>query len=186
MALLLDDDGKSSTAWQQWSAICSLITAESRRTNGFGDIFVQISRALNEKGLTSSDLMQAMSTGNTMHPSSTAVGSRVYHPRRHVGTVMQIDHDDARGKPYCVEFDSGEVHSYSAGSLAKLSLLPNPVKDAAHDVKEGGRVWHGRRGAATVRRIDNDDEQGKPYHVYFDGGEMHQYSNEAMTRYWPQ
>ena len=50
-------------------------------------------------------------------------GSRVEHPTRGKGTVMEVAKHDARGKPYKVVYDrSGEVHHYSEDSAQKLSL----------------------------------------------------------------
>ena len=48
------------------------------------------------------------------------VGARVEHPERGLGTVEEIDMDDARQKPCRVVYDSGEVHQYSRESAIKL------------------------------------------------------------------
>ena len=40
------------------------------------------------------------------------VGVRVYHPIRGTGTVVDIVHDDERGKPYVVQYDDGTEHRY--------------------------------------------------------------------------
>ena len=39
-------------------------------------------------------------------------GARVQHPKRGAGTVTEIRQGDPNGKPYHVQFDSGEVHRY--------------------------------------------------------------------------
>jgi hypothetical protein len=49
-------------------------------------------------------------------------GARVLHDGRGPGYITEVDLNDPRGKPYRVVFDSGEVHSYSMLSAAKLKV----------------------------------------------------------------
>ena len=48
------------------------------------------------------------------------LGDRLVHPVWGPGAVAAISVDDERGKPFKVQFDSGEVHHYSAHSALKL------------------------------------------------------------------
>ncbi len=53
-----------------------------------------------------------------------AVGTRVVHPLRGGGRVLNIDLDDPRDRPIHVGFDTGEVHHYSlAAAAAKLEQV---------------------------------------------------------------
>jgi hypothetical protein len=49
-------------------------------------------------------------------------GARVLHDGRGPGYITQVELNDPRGKPYRVAYDSGEVHSYSMLSAAKLQV----------------------------------------------------------------
>ncbi len=48
------------------------------------------------------------------------VGARVKHRKRGRGCVSRIDLRDARGKPFMVTFDNGQVHHYNAESMKKM------------------------------------------------------------------
>ena len=52
---------------------------------------------------------------NDTQAGGRTVGSRLQHPTRGEGTVVQILANDPRGKPYKVKFDNGEVHQYNDG-----------------------------------------------------------------------
>jgi hypothetical protein len=43
---------------------------------------------------------------------------------RGLGRIIEIDRESAHSKAYRVQFDNGEVHSYSAASAAKLRVVP--------------------------------------------------------------
>ena len=56
------------------------------------------------------------------------------------------------------------------------------IEDAERDLLAGTRVWHKTRGSGTVTSVDLANERGKPYTVKFDGGDVHRYSIESMTK----
>ena len=51
-------------------------------------------------------------------------GARVFHEIRGWGQIVEFDPRDTRDKPYRVQFDNGEAHSYSRASAAKLKPRP--------------------------------------------------------------
>jgi hypothetical protein len=51
------------------------------------------------------------------------VGTRVRHEARGIGRIVEVNLADTRGKPYHVQFDSGEYHCYSAQSASKLKVV---------------------------------------------------------------
>ena len=64
-------------------------------------------------------------------------GWHVWHPRRGPGVVSEIDMHNVRGRPYQVEFASGELHQYSRQS-AHAKLFPS---------------WSGACGVAKERMV---------------------------------
>ena len=48
-------------------------------------------------------------------------GSRVWHSRRGSGTLLRIDQANEGGKPYIVEFDSGDTHEHCDQSMLKFA-----------------------------------------------------------------
>ena len=59
-----------------------------------------------------------------MHPHAI-VGDRVRHPARGDGVVCAIDRHHAR--PTSIQFDDGDLHSYSDASATKLLLVERPA-----------------------------------------------------------
>ena len=51
-------------------------------------------------------------------------GARVFHEVRGWGKIVEFSPRDTRDKPYRVQFDNGEAHSYSRASAAKLKPRP--------------------------------------------------------------
>ena len=80
-------------------------------------------------------------------PPPLFVGTRVLHPTRGRGTVILIDHAEARGKPFRVRFDIGEEHSYSKASCAKFRL--------AKDTDAAGRPPDHHRPASEEMAVCN-------------------------------
>jgi hypothetical protein len=50
-------------------------------------------------------------------------GTKVMHSRRGPGEVLALDWTEKRGKPVFVQFENGEVHSYSLESATKLKIV---------------------------------------------------------------
>jgi len=55
------------------------------------------------------------------------------------------------------------------------------IRDPWNEVFEGTRVFHASRAYGTVVQIDMDDQRHKPYHIRFDNGEEHHYSESSLT-----
>jgi hypothetical protein len=60
-------------------------------------------------------------------------GMKVDHPVHGLGTVVLVDFNNVRGKPYKVEFDNGETHEYSEDSAVKLFTVQ--VAEKRHSSK---------------------------------------------------
>jgi hypothetical protein len=104
------------------------------------------------------------STGEGIVP-----GMRILHPFRGLGYIVDIKQHDARNKPYVIEFDGGETHSYSADSAAKLRIV------SSQSLIPGSHVLHLARGEGTVTSVTVNN-RNKPFTISFDSGEIHQYS----------
>ena len=104
-------------------------------------------------------------------------GVRVFHEGRGSGRLLKVVPEDERGKPYRVQFDNGEVHSYSAASAAKLRVVT-----LSETLVPGARVFHDARGGGYIAKYNPDDARGKPYHVEFDSGEVHCYSESSVLK----
>ncbi len=50
-------------------------------------------------------------------------GARLIHEKRGKGSLMDVNFEDYRDKPYIVTFDTGDTHHYTADSLCKMRLL---------------------------------------------------------------
>lgn len=71
----------------------------------------------------------------------------------------------------------------TATDLEPLCDVLQTIMDANAEVKDGCRVWHNTRGAGTVLGIYPGDERNKPYHVRFDAGDEHHYSETSMLKF---
>ena len=63
-------------------------------------------------------------------PGHFDVGTKVVHPQRGPGIIAEVFFNDARNKPYAVQFDSGECQHYSEESAAKLADAAVLFEDA--------------------------------------------------------
>jgi hypothetical protein len=104
-------------------------------------------------------------------------GVRVFHDSHGSGEIVLIDVEDARRKPYRVLFDSGEVHSYSATSAAKLRVMAT-----SKALGVGARMLHDEHGSGYIAEVNLNEKRGKPYRVRFDSGEVHAYSLSSALK----
>jgi hypothetical protein len=109
------------------------------------------------------------------HLDDLREGVCVFHEGRGSGRIVARNLEDS--KPYRVQFDSGEVHSYSEASAGKLRAVA-----LSELLVEGARVTHSVRGGGYIIRVILDDARGKPYHVMFDSGEFHSYSAASAMK----
>lgn len=73
----------------------------------------------------------------TSRKQELPVGARVFHEKHGLGRLMEVDFDNASGKPYFVTFDGGDSHHYSASSMRKLEVVEAGAKVQKQESKRG-------------------------------------------------
>ena len=70
------------------------------------------------------------------------VGSRIVHPLRGPGVVVEVDSDDPRGRPYRIKFDNGQFHQYSSFQLSSKNTLKRAAGTVVKAVKQNPTNVH--------------------------------------------
>ena len=82
------------------------------------------------------------------------VGMRIQHNARGCGRLVDIVPNDERGKPYHVQYDSGELHCYSKQSALKLQPIGEAVRRFAVNPRYQSAALFAPRVIAGAERRD--------------------------------
>ena len=115
------------------------------------------------------------------------------HSSRGHGVVMDVNRNDDRGKPFTVQFQTVDTHSYSDEQLQnKFTLITWKGESTRHTeaasgpkpdpstVSVGVHVCHRIRGHGVLVEVNRSDEREKPFVVRWWSSDLHSYSEEQL------